>query len=70
MDNSKTHKNDTFLRVFFCWLHEILAFINCIFIKEMHICGLKYRQVHGNKTFKKASTSLPFPEKAVVNILM
>lgn len=49
---------------------KFLAFINCIFIKEMHICGLKYRQVHGNKTFKKASTSLPFPEKAVVNILM
>lgn len=50
---------------------KFLAFINCIFIKEMHICGLKYRQVHGNKNFEKASTSLlPFPEKAVVNILM
>ena len=41
---------------------KFLAFINCIFIKEMHICGLKYRQVHGNKNLKKSihkSSSFP-----------
>lgn len=41
---------------------KFLAFINCIFTKEMHICGLKYRQVHGNKNFEKSihkSSSLP-----------